>query len=1565
MKGTKKAFTIVELVIVIAVIAVLAAVLIPTFSNIIQDANVSADKSFASSFNTTLAVEMKGKPITSEAQLIEVYNKTAGGNAYADMAPKSAKQGYSYWFYVEDQRLVVAQWEGKNGLKAVVAENHGTKLVQDDDAAVPQDLAWHFVTPMSDGTSHNFSPLRTFTVTVENEETQNGQEYTGTFYLFDGTGEIVDLLDNVLDIGIGGEAGVKYKDIINGLEDVKGDSDDPVKQLATAVSNKLHTSVVVANGNTYVGKDVGDTADYIFANNVTTIGSTNAALPTPTGEDKTLVLPESVEKLYSDALNFSDATVKVEFASNEKVEGATIAANATNAEITVAGNENVTYTVEGEKLMKQEGENDPTQVGENLSVEYNKALVDSFDVISPADVTNNVNATKAPRTVYVNIDYTGEIAFKAENFKNEVGGTDVYSKDVTWTSSHPDLVTINPNTGKATLNKAACLTSDTDTVTITAIAKAKATGQDKGVATIILYIVKVNGYVVKMGENQLSVVNPFAGEYKIDTAKTYAIVVTPTYNIDSAGITPTFAIPVITASGTEFSYADGVLSMNVDENGKPIFSVKEGETAPTVKTTLTVKAEGFVDREYSISFTDKSECPLEVALPNTDKYLYFLGNKGAISLSKLFKEKTGFTLSGDVTVKAIDIINTSEEEETVDITTSGTGLDMTIDFIDTFTGPVEIVVTANGMTVSLYAKVVDATNVTDYKDLKDQSSVLLNDITMSANSAYYLSDGTLYGNGFTFDVTKGAVSGSGYATGNYLVALNNANIDNVEIRGAVYKTFGNTSTSVDYNRPVVLALDGVCQITNSFISNCASPLRVLKGQLLVENTTLKGGVYANVDIRGGNVTLRDVTTINQENANDKAEDGSIVIGLGVVFYHGNVSSETKLCIEGTFNQYNQISNKQASYIKDGNAKKAADIMFGELFADYQYKDGDTIWLNSGILSFSETVGQDNVVWDEESQYKYVVKEIEITEGLVSVKRDVSFWTVVPVTGMTPTPGWVPTKQTAVVPTCEFEYPTEAGKINYSAPNKPEPDKNDFCYYANGEISISMDKGDSFKFDPNILSVTKHGKQLEYRVTMNGTDYTDNQILFADAGDYTLVYSYTDVYHYESVGGEITLVEKTYTQLVEIAVAVVKPAAKNAEFVFGTTETTKVSAGSKTYISANVSQASDEWGKMTVEGVDVFYPIVEADTSYGLGSDGMGYQAFFPIFDGVVTITDYKDGGTGDEVIYDSNTTKDAYSASSFNVIKGIRSTDHTSAASSFNRDDSQLNIKGAGAVFNWTHSAEATLGTHNNVLCYISPDSLDRTTTGYTIAQFYYKDNVGAEYYYYVGYTMYAKKNDICVTPDTLVTLADGTQKEIQYVSSSDMILAWNFYTGNYEAVPLAFLFDHGYGEYNVLTLKFDDGTSINVINKHGFFDVEKNEFVFITEENVVDYVGHVFMKQDLTHVSLVDYSIETKETDCYSILTLKNYNAFLEGMFTLTPPEKGGNLFMPFEVGADMKFDEAKVAEDVATYGLYTYEEFSDLLTEEQFDALNIKYIKVAVEKGITTKEFLIYHIGLIKPVD
>ena len=54
----------------------------------------------------------------------------------------------------------------------------------------------------------------------------------------------------------------------------------------------------------------------------------------------------------------------------------------------------------------------------------------------------------------------------------------------------------------------------------------------------------------------------------------------------------------------------------------------------------------------------------------------------------------------------------------------------------------------------------------------------------------------------------------------------------------------------------------------------------------------------------------------------------------------------------------------------------------------------------------------------------------------------------------------------------------------------------------------------------------------------------------------------------------------------------------------------------------------------------------------------------------------------------------------------------------------------------------------------------------------------------------------------------------------------------------------------------------------------------------------------------------------------------------------------------AQMKYDATAMANDIETYGLYTYEEFNALipLPEFVFNAFNGQYLKVSVGKGLIT---------------
>ncbi|MBQ1263487.1 MAG: type II secretion system protein, partial [Oscillospiraceae bacterium] len=108
MKKTRRsAFTIVELVIVIAVIAILSAVLIPTFGMIIRDANEAADNSTAATLTSELHVYLKGEQIDSEEELMDVLSDAKSGIG-KKLVPKALAWGNHFWFDIANQRFIAA-----------------------------------------------------------------------------------------------------------------------------------------------------------------------------------------------------------------------------------------------------------------------------------------------------------------------------------------------------------------------------------------------------------------------------------------------------------------------------------------------------------------------------------------------------------------------------------------------------------------------------------------------------------------------------------------------------------------------------------------------------------------------------------------------------------------------------------------------------------------------------------------------------------------------------------------------------------------------------------------------------------------------------------------------------------------------------------------------------------------------------------------------------------------------------------------------------------------------------------------------------------------------------------------------------------------------------------------------------------------------------------------------------------------------------------------------------------------------------------------------------------------
>ena len=118
-KKLKKGFTLVELVIVIAVIAILSAVLIPTFGNVINNAKESAAKSEVSNTITQYTTNQANNGLSADLDdgyivLFKNEQTVSGDGAYASYS----KNNISYVFSYNKGKLEMVKWEVKTPASA-------------------------------------------------------------------------------------------------------------------------------------------------------------------------------------------------------------------------------------------------------------------------------------------------------------------------------------------------------------------------------------------------------------------------------------------------------------------------------------------------------------------------------------------------------------------------------------------------------------------------------------------------------------------------------------------------------------------------------------------------------------------------------------------------------------------------------------------------------------------------------------------------------------------------------------------------------------------------------------------------------------------------------------------------------------------------------------------------------------------------------------------------------------------------------------------------------------------------------------------------------------------------------------------------------------------------------------------------------------------------------------------------------------------------------------------------------------------------------------------------------
>ena len=129
-RSTKKGFTIVELVIVIAVIAILAAVLIPTFSSLIKRANLSADMQAVRTINLALQTSeaKNGKPANVDQAMLIIAD---AGYDVATYHPLT--KGYEiYWVDTVNRVILYSTTDSE-------------VVYPDDYVELTNDNTWHLL----------------------------------------------------------------------------------------------------------------------------------------------------------------------------------------------------------------------------------------------------------------------------------------------------------------------------------------------------------------------------------------------------------------------------------------------------------------------------------------------------------------------------------------------------------------------------------------------------------------------------------------------------------------------------------------------------------------------------------------------------------------------------------------------------------------------------------------------------------------------------------------------------------------------------------------------------------------------------------------------------------------------------------------------------------------------------------------------------------------------------------------------------------------------------------------------------------------------------------------------------------------------------------------------------------------------------------------------------------------------------------------------------------------------------------------------------------------------------
>jgi len=215
---------------------------------------------------------------------------------------------------------------------------------------------------------------------------------------------------------------------------------------------------------------------------------------------------------------------------------------------------------------------------------------------------------------------------------------------------------------------------------------------------------------------------------------------------------------------------------------------------------------------------------------------------------------------------------------------------------------------------------------------------------------------------------------------------------------------------------------------------------------------------------------------------------------------------------------------------------------------------------------------------------------------------------------------------------------------------------------------------------------------------------------------------------------------------------------------------------------------------------------------------------------------------------------------------------------------------------------------------------------------------------------------DYCVLAGTDITLVDGTTKKVEDLTMDDCLKTFNFWDGSTASRDILYIIKHENTPAFVMTMTLDNGKTLDFCDVQSFFDMDLLYYFDISASNYRNCIGKNILYLDGdTPVSakIVNITAKAKYCDSYELLTYDDFNFIANNILTIEPLTW---FYGMYTIKPDLSIDMDKYLEDVAAYGQYTYDDWSDYMSETFFNLGIYKDIKIAVGKGYVTKEYIVY---------